>query len=136
MSATRSPKVSERVAPKPADPQPPKKKRDEDDGPDFGTRIAALDPALDPDLVIVQGSINDRKLPADGYRARANGRVVAATVLRPGGPLAIPLDAGENVVELDYQAPLGVRAAGWLSSLTWLLGLAALAWPGRGRGLE
>src|SRR5471032_3379634 len=41
MSATRSPKVSERVAPKAADPQPQKKKRDEDDGPDFGTLLRA-----------------------------------------------------------------------------------------------
>jgi cell division transport system permease protein len=42
MSATRSPKVSERVAPKPADPQPKKKKeRDEDDGPDFSTLLHA-----------------------------------------------------------------------------------------------
>ena len=41
MSATRSPKVSERVAPKAADPQPPKKKRDEDDGPDFATLLRA-----------------------------------------------------------------------------------------------
>jgi cell division transport system permease protein len=41
MSATRSPKVSERVAPKPADPQPKKKKHDEDDGPDFGTLVRA-----------------------------------------------------------------------------------------------
>jgi len=42
MSATRSPKVSERVAPKPADPQPQKKKKhDEDDGPDFGTQVHA-----------------------------------------------------------------------------------------------
>ena len=41
MSATRSPKVSERVAPKPADPQPKKKKHDEDDGPDFGTLVHA-----------------------------------------------------------------------------------------------
>lgn len=42
MSATRSPKVSERVAPKPADPPPSKKKqRDEDDGPDFRTLLAA-----------------------------------------------------------------------------------------------
>ena len=37
MSATRSSKVSERVAPKAADPQPPKKKKhDEDDAPSFG----------------------------------------------------------------------------------------------------
>ncbi|ATR81307.1 ABC transporter permease [Pseudomonas sp. FFUP_PS_473] len=43
MSATRSPKVSERVAPKPADPAPEKKKRgnDDDDGPDFGTLLHA-----------------------------------------------------------------------------------------------
>lgn len=41
MSATRSPKVSERVAPKAADPQPQKKKRDEDDGPDFSTLLHA-----------------------------------------------------------------------------------------------
>ena len=42
MSATRSPKVSERVAPKAADPQPQKKKKhDDDDGPDFGTLLRA-----------------------------------------------------------------------------------------------
>ena len=41
MSATRSPKVSERVAPKAADPQPQKKKRDDDDGPDFATLFRA-----------------------------------------------------------------------------------------------
>src|SRR5476651_1084728 len=41
MSATRSPKVSERVAPKAADPQPKKKKRDDDDGPDFATLLRA-----------------------------------------------------------------------------------------------
>ena len=41
MSATRSPKVAERVAPKASDPQPQKKKRDEEDGPDFGTLLHA-----------------------------------------------------------------------------------------------
>ncbi|MFJ4196383.1 MULTISPECIES: permease-like cell division protein FtsX [unclassified Pseudomonas] len=42
MSATRSPKVSERVAPKAADPQPPKKKAShDDDGPDFATLFRA-----------------------------------------------------------------------------------------------
>ncbi|WP_312999692.1 permease-like cell division protein FtsX [Pseudomonas sp.] len=42
MSATRSPKVSERVAPKAADPQPQKKKKhDDDDGPDFATLFRA-----------------------------------------------------------------------------------------------
>jgi cell division transport system permease protein len=42
MSATRSPKVTDRVAPKAADPQPPKKKQhEEDDGPGFGMLFRA-----------------------------------------------------------------------------------------------
>ncbi len=43
MSATRTPKVSERVAPKAADPEPQKKKkqRDEDEGPDFNHLLQA-----------------------------------------------------------------------------------------------
>ncbi len=42
MSATRSPKVSERVAPKAAEPGPKKKKKqDDDDGPGFGTLFNA-----------------------------------------------------------------------------------------------
>ncbi|MHA6163094.1 permease-like cell division protein FtsX [Pseudomonas sichuanensis] len=43
MSTTRTPKVSERVAPKPADPTPAKKKRGDhdDDGPDFSTLLHA-----------------------------------------------------------------------------------------------
>ncbi|HEX8587908.1 permease-like cell division protein FtsX [Pseudomonas sp.] len=42
MSATRSPKVSERVAPKASDPTPPKKKKhDDEDGPSFGALFSA-----------------------------------------------------------------------------------------------
>jgi cell division transport system permease protein len=44
MSATRSPKVSERVSPKAADPDPKKKQKKnshDDDGPDFGTLLNA-----------------------------------------------------------------------------------------------
>ena len=44
MSATRSPKVSERVSPKAAEPGPqkkPKKNSHDDDGPDFGTLFNA-----------------------------------------------------------------------------------------------
>ena len=42
MSATRSPKVSERVSPKAADPAPKKSKNShDDDGPDFGTLFNA-----------------------------------------------------------------------------------------------
>jgi lysophospholipase L1-like esterase len=38
------------------------------DGGSYSERIAALDPDLDPDLVILEGSINDRRLPAAGSR--------------------------------------------------------------------
>ena len=42
MSTIRTPKVSERVAPKPADPQPEQTKRGEDDdGPAFRTLLNA-----------------------------------------------------------------------------------------------
>jgi cell division transport system permease protein len=43
MSATRTPKVSERVSPKAVEPTPEKKKkqRDEDDGPDFSAQLNA-----------------------------------------------------------------------------------------------
>ncbi|MFF7706429.1 permease-like cell division protein FtsX [Pseudomonas sp. NPDC007930] len=45
MSATRSPKVQDRVAPRPAEPDAPKKKprrgADDDDGPDFSTLLRA-----------------------------------------------------------------------------------------------
>lgn len=44
MSATRSPKVSERVAPAAAEPSPQKQKKrrdDDDDGPDFSTLLHA-----------------------------------------------------------------------------------------------
>jgi lysophospholipase L1-like esterase len=39
------------------------------DGPDYGTRIENLDPTLDPSVIIVEGSINDRHLYPTGYRA-------------------------------------------------------------------
>ena len=35
----------------------------------YGERIDLLDPALEPELIVVQGSINDRRLGADGYRS-------------------------------------------------------------------
>src|SRR5690606_24635521 len=38
------------------------------DGPSFGDRITALDPTIEPDLIIIQGSVNDRDQGAEGYR--------------------------------------------------------------------
>ena len=61
-----------------------------------------------------------------GYVARVNGHAVAPVALRPGGPLALPLERGPNLVELEYRAPARLRAAFALSAFSWVLGLAAL----------
>jgi len=89
------------------------------DGPDFGTRMAALDPALDPDLVIVQGSINDRRLPADGY-ADAVGAAWdtlaaaypdAEIVILGPAPQVLPVEAPTARIDRDL-ADLA-EARGW-----------------------
>ena len=55
------------------------------DGGAYGERIAALDPALDPDLVIIEGSINDRRLPATGYQEAVTAAWDALAALYPSG---------------------------------------------------
>ncbi|MCT9818670.1 SGNH/GDSL hydrolase family protein [Microbacterium sp. W1N] len=89
------------------------------DGPDFGTRIAALDPALDPDLVIVQGSINDRRLPATGYAdavSAAWDRLAAtyprARILILGpAPQVLPVEPATARIDRDLQTLAADR--GW-----------------------
>ncbi|HEX5857410.1 MAG TPA: SGNH/GDSL hydrolase family protein [Microbacterium sp.] len=89
------------------------------DGGTFGERIAALDPALDPDLVIVQGSINDRAQGAEGYREAVNAAWDALAGLYPDAqivvvgpaPQVIPAQAATQRIDRD----LGELAAarGW-----------------------
>ena len=89
------------------------------DGGTFGERIAALDPALDPDLVIVQGSINDRAQGAEGYREAVNAAWDALAALYPDAPIVIvgpapqvlPVQAATQRIDRD----LGELAAarGW-----------------------
>lgn len=59
------------------------------DRPDFGTRIAALDPAAEYDLIIVQGSINDRREPAAGYRTAVTAAWDALVEIYPGTPVVV-----------------------------------------------
>ena len=89
------------------------------DGPAFGERIHHLDPNLDPDLIIVQGSINDREQGATGYRPAVNAAwdELAATyplaqivVLGPA-PHVLPVGAGTARIERDLSALAGAR--GW-----------------------
>lgn len=89
------------------------------DGPAFGERIGALDPAIDPDLVIVQGSINDRDQGVEGYREAVTAAwdALAATypessivVLGPA-PHILPVEAGTARIDEDLAALAGAR--GW-----------------------
>ncbi len=58
-------------------------------GPVFGERIKALDPSLDLDLIIVQGSINDRMLYPTGYNEAVTAAWDTLTTIYPGVPIMI-----------------------------------------------
>ncbi len=89
------------------------------DGPDYGERIAALDPALSPDLVIIQGSINDRTLGETGYREAVSSAwdAMAATypeariVILGPAPHELPVGAGTARIDRDLSALAAAR--GW-----------------------
>lgn len=93
------------------------------DGPDFGTRVAALDPTLEPDLVIIQGSINDRRLVPTGYDAAVNGawdRLSATypsariVVLGPA-PQVLPVQRATARIDRDL-ARLAAQRGWWYVS--------------------
>lgn len=95
------------------------------DGPDFGTRITALDPTLTPDLVIIQGSINDRRLPATGYDAAVNAawdRLSATypsariVVLGPA-PQVLPVQKATARIDRDLARLAGQRGWWYVSPL-------------------
>lgn len=95
------------------------------DGPDFGTRAGWLDPAADYDLIIVQGSINDRLQGARGYRERVseawdrfersfpNAQFV---VLGPT-PHAFPVHEGTARIDGDLEAEAAERGWWYISPL-------------------
>lgn len=99
------------------------------DGPTFGERIAALDPALSPDLVIMQGSINDRKQGVAGYREAvaaawdamaANYPEAAIVVL---GPAPHELPVGTTTARIDTDLGELAAARGW-----WYISPIAQGW--------
>lgn len=89
------------------------------DGPTFGERIAALDPSLAPDLVIVQGSINDREQGEAGYReaVAAAWDALAATYPEAAivilGPAPHQLPAAAGTVRIDRDLGELAAARGW-----------------------
>ncbi|MBD7957128.1 SGNH/GDSL hydrolase family protein [Microbacterium sp. Sa4CUA7] len=99
------------------------------DGGSYGERIADLDPTLHPDLVIVQGSINDRRLPADGYREAVTAawddlaaRYPDARIVILGpAPQVLPVEAATARIDADLRELAGSR--GW-----WYLSPVADEW--------
>lgn len=89
------------------------------DGPAFGERIAALDPALSPDLVILQGSINDREQGAAGYREAVNAAWDAMAAKYPEativilGPAPHELPVGAGTARIDADLADLAAARGW-----------------------
>ena len=89
------------------------------DGPDFGTRIAALDPTLAPDLVVIQGSINDRKQGAAGYREAVTAAWDAMAATYPDativilGPAPHELPVGAATARIDTDLSELAAARGW-----------------------
>lgn len=73
----------------------------------YGTRVAELDPDLEPDVVVIQGSINDRQQPLSALprAARAVWSAVEATypdaelVILGPAPSQLPVD--ESIAKID-----------------------------------
>ncbi|WP_274647244.1 SGNH/GDSL hydrolase family protein [Microbacterium sp. C7(2022)] len=94
------------------------------DGPAYGERIAALDPQATPSLVLVEGSINDRKRYApDVYRDAVNAAwdALAATYPRASivilgpAPQVLPVEAGTAAIDRDL-ADLAAQRGWWYIS--------------------
>ena len=89
------------------------------DGPNFGERIALLDPALAPDLIVVQGSINDRKQGVAGYREAVTAAWDALSAKYPEaaivvlGPAPHELPVGAATARIDVDLSELAAARGW-----------------------
>ena len=89
------------------------------DGPAYGERIAALDPALNPDLIIVEGSINDRRLYPAGYRDAVTAAwdalearyPDAAIVILGPAPQVLPVESPTSAIDTDLAELAAAR--GW-----------------------
>jgi lysophospholipase L1-like esterase len=85
----------------------------------FGERIARLDPDLAPDLIIVQGSINDRREPTEGYADAVDTAWDALAARFPSTPIVIlgpapqVLPVEEATARIDDTLASLAAARGW-----------------------
>ncbi|MDF2491466.1 MAG: hydrolase family protein [Microbacterium sp.] len=85
----------------------------------FGERIARLDPDVVPDLIVVQGSINDRREPADGYADAVEAAWDELTSRFPETPVVIlgpapqVLPVEEPTARIDRTLATLAAARGW-----------------------
>jgi len=99
------------------------------DGGTYGERIAALDPSLAPDLVIVEGSINDRRLPAKGYRDAVTAAWDSLAQIYPDArfvilgpsPQVLPVESATARIDADLAELAALR--GW-----WYISPVAEEW--------
>lgn len=85
----------------------------------FGERIERLDPELSPEVVIVQGSINDRREGAEGYREAVNAAWDAFAAVYPDAtivilgpaPQVLPVEAETARIDADLAELAAAR--GW-----------------------
>ncbi|GAA2893478.1 SGNH/GDSL hydrolase family protein [Microbacterium esteraromaticum] len=89
------------------------------DGPDFLTRVAALEKWIDPDLIILQGSINDRRSDAAAYPAAVNAVWDAVVAKYPETPVVIlgpaphELPVAASTARIDRDLGSLAASRGW-----------------------
>lgn len=99
------------------------------DGPAFGERIAALDATLTPDLIIMQGSINDRAQGETGYREAVTAAWDAMAAKYPDativilGPAPHELPVATETGRIDKDLGELASARGW-----WYISPVAQNW--------
>ncbi len=83
----------------------------------YAARIETAQPAF----------LETHRFFARGYRATVNGRIVPVTE-SPEHLAMLPLAAGKNDIRLDYVGPPAVRAAFWISAISWIALAGFASW--------